>query len=298
MMYRAGLRVLLATFLLISVLLAWLALTESGLSAVLSLSQKLVPELTVKKVSGRLLDGAVFEQIDYQVDEHNRVSINNLTLSWQAAQLIRGRLTINELLIDDVLMTQQGNGAQTSTPISLPAISSPLVLSLKKVRVNTLTVQQGQAVRQPIRNLQAALSLWGDILTIDALSLDSTGKAGLKLNGSIQLSGDYPTTLAYEWFAKDPTLKGLAGKGDIKGNASELRVELKVIKPMQSTSVLTIKNLLGKLSWQMNARIAQLNLADYVDGQTGHLNSIQVTAQGDINQADIIIVDPPRKGLE
>ena len=287
MMYRAGLRVLLATFLLISVLLAWLALTESGLSAVLSLSQKLVPELTVKKVSGRLLDGAVFEQINYQVDEHNRVSINNLTLSWQAAQLIRGRLTINELLIDDVLMTQQGNGAQTSTPISLPAISSPLVLSLKKVRVNTLTVQQGQAMTQPIRNLQAALSLWGDILTIDALSLDSTGKAGLKLNGSIQLSGDYPTTLAYEWFAKDPTLKGLAGKGDIKGNASELRVELKVIKPMQSTSVLTIKNLLGKLSWQMNARIAQLNLADYVDGQTGHLNSIQVTAQGDINQADI-----------
>ena len=228
MMYRAGLRVLLATFLLISVLVAWLALTESGLSAVLSLSQKLVPELTVKKVSGRLLDGAVFEQINYQVDEHNRVSINNLTLSWQAAQLIRGRLTINELLIDDVLMTQQGNGAQTSTPISLPTISSPLVLSLKKVRVNTLTVQQGQAVTRPVRNLQAALSLWGDILTIDALSLDSTDKAGLKLKGSIQLSGDYPTTLAYEWFAKDPTLKGLAGKGDIKGNASELRVEQKV----------------------------------------------------------------------
>ncbi|MFT6596832.1 hypothetical protein, partial [Cycloclasticus pugetii] len=129
MMFRAGLRVLLATFLLISVLLAWLALTESGLSTVLSLSQKLVPELTVKKVSGRLLDGAVFEQIEYQVDEHSQVSINNLTLSWQAAELIRGRLTINELLIDDVLMTQQGNGAQTSTPISLPAISSPLVLS-------------------------------------------------------------------------------------------------------------------------------------------------------------------------
>ena len=63
MMYRAGLRVLLATFLLIGVLVAWLALAESGLSTVLSLSQKLVPELTVKKVSGRLLDGAVFEQI-------------------------------------------------------------------------------------------------------------------------------------------------------------------------------------------------------------------------------------------
>jgi translocation and assembly module TamB len=287
MMFRAGLRVLLATFLLIGVLVAWLALTESGLSTVLSLSQKLVPELTVKKVSGRLLDGAVFEQIEYQVDEHSQVSINNLTLSWQAAELIRGRLIIDELLIDDVLMTLQGDRPQTSAPISLPAISSPLVLSLKKVRVNTLTVQQGQAVTRPVRNIQAALSLWNDTLTIDALSLDSTDRAGLKLNGSIQLSGDYPTALTYEWLAMDPTLKGLAGKGDIKGNANELRVEQRVIKPVQSTSTLTIKNPLDKLSWQINTHIAQLNLTDYVNGQTGHLNNIQLTAHGDMKQADI-----------
>ena len=76
MMYRAIWRSFFAMLIITAVLLSWLVLTESGLSSVITLSQKYVPELAIKKVSGRLYDGAIFEQVDYQV----AVSYTHLTL--------------------------------------------------------------------------------------------------------------------------------------------------------------------------------------------------------------------------
>lgn len=288
MIYRTIGRLILVTFILTVMLLSWLVLTESGLSAVLTLTQKYVPELAIKKASGRLVDGAVFEQIDYQLDEHSRVSINNVVLSWQAIQLLTGRFTVDELMLDDVLITQQLPDQRASVPISLPYISSPLPVYFENIRVNTVTVvSQGQEDVELMSNVKAALNLWGDDLTINYLSVESTDKARLKLNGSIQLSGDYQTALAYEWVVIDPEFKGLTGQGSVKGNSTKLRVEQQVVKPVRSTNSLTISDLFDKMNWHLDAQVAQVNLADYLNDQTGQFNDVEIVAHGDLKQAQI-----------
>lgn len=302
MMYRAIWQSLFAMLIISAVLLSWLVLTESGLSSVITLSQKYVPELAIKKVSGRLYDGAIFEQVDYQVDESSRVSINNLSISWQAIELLTGRLTINEVIVGDVLITQRVAAQRASTPISLPHISIPWPLYVENIRVNLVTIDsQGQDRVELINGVNAQLHLRGDNLTINHLSLESTAKASLKMNGSIRLSGDYQTALTYEWVAVDPVFKGLTAKGNIKGNTSILRVKQQVVKPVRSTNIITISDLLNKVNWHLEAKVDRLNLADYLDEQTGQFSDAELVAHGDLNKVQFnfkgAYTQPQIKGL-
>ncbi len=287
---RRILIVLISILLLVASTLAWLSLTESGLSFVVSQAERFVPELSIQKKSGRFYDGAQFEEIVYQVDGQSSLAINNLEISWQAIQLVSGRVVIDKLHVGDVVMMQNSEQTSASSLISLPNFNIPFVISLKNLSINSLTsIDATQHKTQLISGLTLDLKLWGDRLSIKSLAIAYADNINLMLNGSVSLNGHYAMDLNYQWIIIDPKLKSIHAEGTVKGNVSELILSQQLLTPIRSTQEITLIDVIDKLKWTAGIQIPQLNLADFVDGQAGLIQQLSVKANGDLTQADIIV---------
>ncbi len=129
---------LISLLILLSSFVAWLGLTEAGLSFAISQAERFVPELSIQKTSGRFYDGADFEQINYQIDDSSHLSISTVSMSWQVMHLFSGQFVIDKLAVGDVVITQNSAKKVESSPIVLPNINIPLAISLKNISVNSL----------------------------------------------------------------------------------------------------------------------------------------------------------------
>ena len=283
--------ILIGTLFLVAMLLAWLGLTESGLAFVITQAQRFVPELSIKQTSGRFYDGAEFEDISYQMGE-SEISINTLAMKWQAMQLFSGRILIDKLHVGDVVLTQsEAEKVKEDHPaIVLPDIHIPMAISLKDLQIKSFTtIDQAANSQQLISGFNTEIDLWGNNLNLKNLSIKYADTASLELNGSIKLSGNYKTNLAYKWQATEPTLKMISAQGSIKGDIAELKMTQQVFKPVSSTQNITLTDLLGKLHWQADLSLPELRLADFIKGQTGILHQLVVTGSGELGRANIIL---------
>ncbi|MDO7710523.1 MAG: translocation/assembly module TamB domain-containing protein [Pseudomonadota bacterium] len=282
--------ILISLLILLASFVAWLGLTESGLSFVISQAERFVPELSIKKTSGRFYDGADFEQINYQIDDSSNLSITNLAMSWQVMHLFSGQLVIDKLQIGDVVITQHALKNTESSPIALPNINIPLAISLKNISVNSLTsIDPSQNKVQLISGFNTDVTLWGDKLKIQSLSIHYAHNVSLQLSGAITLSGHYKTDLAYQWTVIDPKLKTISAEGNIKGNLAELKLEQQLLTPVQSTQSISVSDLLDKVIWSANIEVPQLVLADFVEDQTGVIHQLTLKANGDLTRADLLL---------
>jgi translocation and assembly module TamB len=276
--------------MLLASFVAWLGLTASGLSFAISQAERFVPELSIQKASGRFYDGADFEQINYQIDDSSTLSISNLAMSWQVMHLFSGQLVIDKLQIGDVVITQHAAKSTESSPIVLPNINIPLAISLKNLSVNSLTtIDPSQNKVQLISGLNTDMSLWGDKLKIQSLSIHYADNVSLELSGAIRLSRQYKTDLAYKWTVLDPKLKTISAQGTIQGDLAELNIEQQLLTPLQSTQSITASDLLDKVIWSANIQVPQLVIADFVEDQTGVIQQLTLKANGDLTRADVLL---------
>jgi translocation and assembly module TamB len=289
-MGRRIILILISILLLLVSFVAWLGLTESGLSFAISQAERFVPQLSIQKTSGRFYDGAEFEQIGYQIDDSSRASISNLAMSWQALRLFSGQLVIDKLHIGDIVITQISTNNKDPSPIALPDIHIPLAIILKDLSVNSVvSIDQAQNKLQLISGLNTEMTLWGDKLKIRSLLIKYADNVNLALSGAITLSEHYKTDLVYQWTVIDPTLKTISAEGNIKGNLTELKLEQQLLKPVRSTQNVTISDLLDKLIWSADIRIPQLVIADFVEDQTGVIDNLILKANGDLSRANVLL---------
>ncbi len=290
MMIRRILIVLASLVFLLTSIVAWLGLTESGLSFVMSQAERFVPELTVKKTSGRFYDGAEFEQIIYQIDDSSNLSVSTLAMSWQTMRLLSGQLVIDKLHIGDVVITQNSANNVESSPIVLPNINIPIGINLKELSVNSLaSIDPAQNKVQLISGLKTQMTLSGDKLKVQSLSIQYADNVSLEVSGAIALSEQYKTDLAYQWTVIDPKFKAITAEGNIKGDLGELKLEQQLLKPVLSSQSITISDALNKLTWSADIRIPQLAVADFVEDQTGVVNNLILKANGDLTSADLLL---------
>lgn len=279
-----------ALFLLIVISLSWLVLTESGLSTVVTLTQKYVPELTIKNASGRLYDGALFSDIDYQIDDSSNVSINNLALGWQAAQLLSGRIMIDKLMLDEVVITLSTVESENSEPVVLPKIVFPLPIYLENLHVNSITIaDQKQQSVEVISGLKGVLRLWGDEAKINYLLVEYLDKASIEFNGTLKLRNQYKTDMVFNWIYMAPQLKDITAEGKITGDMTALQVEQQLLTPVRSSQVITLSNILDTVNWQLDAHIPELNVADIVYDQSGVIHNLVLKATGDLTTANLLL---------
>jgi translocation and assembly module TamB len=295
--------ILISVFILIVSLLAWLGFTESGLSFTLAQLKRLVPELSVQKTVGRFYDGAVFKQINYQIDDSSHLSISHLTLSWQAMHLLSGRLVIDKLLLGDVVMTQS-LATSNGTAVVLPNINMPVVILLKQLSIDSFTLlDQTQNKNQLVSGLELQIKLSGDKLNIPSLSIEYEDNTRLELSGNITLSSQYNTDLVYQWTVIDPRVESITAEGNITGNLAELKIEQQLLKPVKSSQILKVFDVLGQFNWEAEIQVPQLVIAEFVDDQPGIINNFIVKASGDLSAADLVIdsqfkqIDTPELSL-
>jgi translocation and assembly module TamB len=282
--------ILISLLILLASFVAWLGFTASGLSFVISQAERFVPELSIKKTSGRFYDGADFEQINYQIDDNSSLSISHLAMSWQAMLLFSGQLVIDKLHIGDVVITQNSAKKVESSPLILPNINFPLAISLKNLSINSLVSIDPLQNKVPlVSGLKTDMTLWGDKLKIQSLSIHHTDNVSLQLSGAITLSEQYQTDLTYQWTVIDPKLKTISAEGDVKGDLAELKVEQQLLTPLQSTQSISLSDLLDKVIWSANIQVPQLILADFVEDQTGVIHKLTLKANGDLTRADILL---------
>lgn len=285
-MRRLVLISMLSILFLVMATLSWLMITESGLSTTIAVIQKWVPELSVKKVSGRLHSNVAFEKIRYQIDQDSLVTIDNLTISWQAMSLFSGRIGIDKLLIDNVVITKKSVSMKTDEAIALPNIVFPLPITVDNMSVSTVTyADKTQHSVQILSGIKAAVEFWGDNLKIKSLLLEHANNKRLKISGSVQLKEGYQTDLAYEWLLADPQRPSITADGTIIGNVTELRIEQQLHLPVASRQALTISDLLNVLNWQLEATVPQFIVADFIAEKTGQFNDIEISAHGNLSRA-------------
>jgi len=289
-MMRRVLIVLISIFLLLVSVVAWLGLTESGLSFAILQAERYVPGLTIQNTAGRFYDGAKFEDINYQIDESTSISVSSLVVSWQTMRLLSGQLVINNLAIGDVVINLSGDKTTDSSPIVLPNINIPIAISLKNLSLNNLAlIDQNQNKVEVISGFNTQLSLWGDDLKIQSLSIKYADNVSLDLAGVISLSDQYETDLTYQWTVLDPKLETISAQGTIKGNLAEIKLNQQLLKPVQSTQNVTAFDILNKLIWSADISVPELAISDFVEDQTGVVHNLTVNANGDLTSADIIV---------
>tara|TARA_R110002050_G_scaffold1244_5_gene8781 strand:+ start:76252 stop:80283 length:4032 start_codon:yes stop_codon:yes gene_type:complete len=291
MIRRRILIIVLSLFILLVSFIAWLGVTESGLSFAIAQAERFVPELTIKKTSGRFYDGAEFEQIHYQIDEGSSVSVSNVLISWQAMHLLSGRLVIDKLLVGDVVLTQGAKQAdEPVAPIKLPNIKIPLAISLKNFSIDSvISIDHIQNKTPLISGFKTQMTLWGEKLKIKSLLIQYADNVNFELSGAITLSGQYKTDLMFEWTIIAPKLETISAEGHVTGDLAELKLEQQLLTPVQSTQKIIVTELLDKLTWSAEIDVPQLELADFINGQTGLVHRLLLTANGDLTRAELLL---------
>ncbi|MBE0440007.1 MAG: translocation/assembly module TamB domain-containing protein [Gammaproteobacteria bacterium] len=269
---------------------AWLAMTESGLATTVSLLQKAMPNLTIETTHGRLYDGAGFSGIHYQIDPENSVEIAQLDLKWQAQQLVYGRLMLDSLRINDIALRLTPDDAANSQakPIVLPDIALPIAIHIAHLQVLNLSLQHNsQPQQQVISELVSDVAISGNRLKLKKFTVTKHDQVSFNVVGEVHLTGNYQTSLDYQWHYLQAGSIDAAAHGTIKGNVAEMTIEQDLTRPVQGHQQLLVRQLLDQLKWQLAISADNIKLADIDKTQQGELNTLVIQASGDLNQAEV-----------
>ncbi len=265
-------------------------MTESGLSTVLSLVQKVEPNLTIKASQGRLYDGASLSDIHYQIDPDNSMDIGQLNVKWQAQQLFYGRLMLDSLVINDIALSLTSDDTVNTPikPIVLPDIALPIAIYIAHLQLTNLSLEQNSQPRQQlISELRSDIAFNANTLELKQFTVNKTDQFDLNVSGKMQLTGKYQTALDYQWHYLQAGLADVAANGTIEGNVVEMKVEQDMTRPVQSHQQLIVQQLFDQLTWQLGISADHLKFADIDKTQQGELNTLLIDASGDLNQAKV-----------
>lgn len=234
---------ILAPTLLLAVVLV-LTGTHVGTRWLISLADSTLPgELTVSDSRGNLITGVTLENIHYIAPDAT-IHVESLNLNWRLRRLImRGVVSVEQLAFQGVDITLPATKPeQPQQPFAVPEWSTPLALELDNVRLQRLTVVQGDAI-QKINRAEFAGRLVGNRIKIDRFEFDHA-MATATANGSFVFAPPFKTQLNIAWELRQPMPEPLVGSGSFKGDLGQLTIKHVVQTPAE----LRIHGVVGLLS--------------------------------------------------
>lgn len=171
--------------------LSWLVATESGLQASLGLARQLTGgQLQASGATGRLLGPLTLEQLSW-TSASEQFQLQQLQLEWRPQALFQGRLLIQRLRAERLLLARQP-GPESPPPQNLKL---PLAVELETLELGALVLTAPDQPEPEARftNLQARFSSDGEQHQLQHLSLKA-GDLQLEAQGQLNGSGDMPLT--------------------------------------------------------------------------------------------------------
>lgn len=275
---------ILIVFLLLMIAVGWLLSTQSGLRTVISVAENVVPELEIEQAQGTLLNQLHLQNLTYKPGNGNGVEVADITLEWQPSALLKATLLIEKLAVSDVtVFLSEAEELQTEPgPISLPEVVLPL-----RVEVAELTVSNVQSVTADNENValinqfNTSVNVDYDTLQIHQFSIERDD-VSVDLTGNVALQSPYQTALNYQVNVKQALASPFQLDGKVEGDIEKLEITQTIGAPLASTQSATITHILEDLEWSLLLQADAIDLADIVPEQHITLNSIDVTANGDL----------------
>lgn len=287
---------ILVVLLVLLIPMAGVALisTESGSAWLLRQVFSALPSASVATINGRLLDHISLTGLHYQSDTET-LDIRTLNLTWQAAALLQGRITIVDLAIDGVsLSLSDSKQPEPASPFDGNApLFLPVQLTVGRLLLTDMAVQQG-ASRHHLEKLQLKLATTGDQLVLDALELNAEILAATA-HGQVRLGNGYALTLTADWQLDAGANGRWQGTSQITGDLNTLSFSNQTTAPFkvalsgQVAEVLTVPRIDAQIHWQQlvwpfTGTTPQVQSAQGTLAISGGLDDYQLTLNSALSQ--------------
>jgi translocation and assembly module TamB len=293
---RLPLALLLQLLLLLLLFLIWVLGTQSGLRFAVGVAQDLAPGLLqVEQVEGRLLGDVRLTGLELH-SPGLELGIGDAVLRWAPLGALSGALPVQELRVRDLALTTQPaegpaeeEGHEAETPSKLPGISLPFAVDIAQVQVDRLSIgRAGNGEAFVVERVALSATLEGDRLTLRQLRVElPQPRTQATVEGTLELSGDYPMDLALDWQLRgDPALE-LTGTGTVQGDLMRLRLDHSVTGSAAITLAGVVQGVLGSPAWEAELAIARVDLPTLA----AELPAVDVrgrlTSSGDLREARV-----------
>ena len=268
----------------VSLIIAWLTVTESGLRWIHHLATPHLPDgISLDKLEGRLIGPITITNLHYQNND-SRFQLEQLTLDWQPSSLLTSQIDIHHLHIETLSITLPQT-EQNNEPISLPEIHLPWRLRLNDVVINNTNINQGEQNLKITQIKLDATTLFSQI-TIDQLRV-AMEAFNLNLKGTLAPTRNYQHKLDVHWRAEFPARPVVEGKGQITGNLATTHIEQQISGPAKLSLKADLHDLIKNFNWQANLTIHDFNAARLDAAWPAISGTVQVQAHGDFSTATL-----------
>jgi len=209
-----GLFILCSSFLLV---MSGLMLSNNGLQIIVNLTEHFVPQLKIKNIRGRVLDGFCADNIQYEQPDGLQVNINNLCLAWFWAE---NTLSLPYFEADKTTVHLPTQSKSSNEPPTIPEIKLPFQIALPLIRLKDIKIANFDiSLFELSAIINSQLHINHFQIKSPLFQISSNGNIGLQKPHDIHLKTDWDTNL----------LKGIL---EVSGNINELKLKNNLQKPL------------------------------------------------------------------
>lgn len=263
-------RIIVGIFTLCSIFLlgiSWFILSNSGLQTVINLAEQFVPQLEIKNIRGRILDGFCADSIQYEQPDVLHVRIHNLCLAWFWE---KNTLSLPYIEADKITVSLPTQNKSSSEPLVIPEIKLPFQTALPLVRLKEIKVANFDISLFELSSfIDSQIHL--DYLQIKSpvFQIASNGKVELQKPHAIHLKTDWDTNL----------VKGIL---EISGTLNELQLKNHLQKPLPAQIQVKVQGLPQHIDWKADVTTDLICYPFDCENSQIKVKNIDLQGEGDL----------------
>ncbi len=253
---------LLALVTLLSLLLTWVAATESGLSTAWRTARNMVPGLTAETLEGRLIGPLKLRGLRFESDTVELL-IKSADFDWLPASLLQRALIVEQLHVSGVEYTQlkPAPPKEDEEPFSLPeSIDLPVSIALRDIALDSLQYRATPDA-QPFVVDTAALQASFAKSQLRISKLEAHGPLfDIDAQAQAETKGAYASGAKIDLQARPPGYAPLDGSTLVKGDLDDLHVEQVLRAPYNVALDANLQNIVDALQFKAKLAVSDTEL--------------------------------------
>ena len=238
----------------------YLTHTEAGLKWLTTKAAHSVSGLSIQSAEGKLSGPMKIRGINYKSGESS-FGIDEITLDWKPSRLMLLEAHISRLKAKGVNIISASQTGEAGPLSSLPEISIPLKIILKKAVISNISIMQsGEQKPLNIHTVSFRGDMGSKAIRINQLDMEMP-ELILTAKGKLSPHGNYPLRMTASWKITLPGYEEISGKGEIAGTINLLKIKQEITTPFYCNASMKISDILNNLIWDGNLSVRDFNTA-------------------------------------
>jgi translocation and assembly module TamB len=263
-------RIILATFIICSgflLTISWFILSNNGLQTIIKITEHFVPQLEIKNIRGRVLDGFCADNIQYEQPDGLQVNINNLCLVWFWGE---NTLSLPYFEADKTTVHLPTQSKSSNEPPTIPEIKLPFQIALPLIRLKDIKIANFDiSLFELSAFVDSQLHIDHFQVKSPLFKISSKGNIGLQKPHDIHLKTDWDTNL----------LKGIL---EVSGNINELKLKNNLQKPLVAQIQAQLSGLPQHIDWKADISTDLICYPFECENSKIKVKNIDVQGEGDL----------------